>query len=183
MAVGLVAGTFEAIGWAGLATPRPLARQRPFVVNASDRGSAELRRVDWHMLKPAFFYFALTFAVGFALGSVRMLVLAPRFGEVGAVLIESPFMLVASFLIARLVLRRFAPTAGAGRRLLIGLLAFAMLLTTELLMSWLRGIGPGEFVASLFKTAGAIGLAGQVLFALFPLFIAPRAASPSQGHG
>ncbi len=129
------------------------------------------------MLKPAVLYFALTFAVGFVLGAVRMLIVVPRVGEVAAVLIECPFILVASFLIARWVLRRFAPDAGAGRRLAIGLLAFAMLLSTELLMSWVRGIWPREFVASLFKTAGAIGLAGQVLFALVPLFIRPRAAA------
>ncbi|MBX9737206.1 MAG: hypothetical protein K2X32_09800 [Phycisphaerales bacterium] len=127
------------------------------------------------MLKPALLYFALTFAVGFVLGSIRTLLLVPRVGEVAAVLIEAPFILLASFLIARWVLGRFAPDAGAARRLLIGLLAFTMLLSTELLMSWLRGIGPGEFVASLFKTAGAIGLAGQVLFAVIPLCIGRRA--------
>jgi len=127
------------------------------------------------MLKPATLYFALTFAAGFVFGAVRMLVVAPRVGEVAAVLIECPFILFTSFLIARWVLGRCAPRAGAGRRLLIGLIAFAMLMSTELLMSWLRGIGPRDFVASLFKTAGAIGLAGQVVFALIPLFIGPRA--------
>jgi hypothetical protein len=127
------------------------------------------------MLKPALLYFALTFAVGFVLGSIREPFLVPRVGEVAAVLIEVPFILLASFFIALWVLGRFAPDAGAARRLLIGLLAFTMLLSTELLMSWLRGIGPGEFVASLFKTAGAIGLAGQVLFAIIPLFIGRRA--------
>jgi hypothetical protein len=128
------------------------------------------------MLKPAFLYFALTFAAGFVFGSFRMLVLAPRVGEVAAVLIEGPFILGASFFIARQVLRRFAPTARAGRRLSIGLLALVMLLGTELLMSWIRGISPQEFVGSWFKTAGAVGLGGQVLFAFIPLFITPRAS-------
>ncbi len=127
------------------------------------------------MLKPALLYFALTFAVGFVLGSIRVPLLVPRVGEVAAVLIEAPFILLASFLIARWVIGRFAPDAGAARRLLIGVLAFAMLLSTEVLMSWLRGIAPREFVASLFKTAGAIGLACQVLFAIMPLCIGRRA--------
>lgn len=131
------------------------------------------------MFKPALLYFVLTFAAGFVLGTLRVLIVVPRVGEVVAVLIESPFILLASFLIARWVLRRFAPSAGAGRRLWIGLLAFAMLLITEMVMSWLRGIGTWEFVASMFTTAGAIGLAGQVIFALFPLFIGPRAPTSS----
>jgi len=133
------------------------------------------------MLKPALLYFAITFAVGFVFGSIRMLLLAPRVGEVAAVLIEGPFSLFASFLVARWVLKRFAPTAGVGRRLSIGLLAFAMLMSAELLMSCLRGIGPKEFLESSCKTAGAIGLAGQVLFGLFPLFIGP-VAGPVAPH-
>ncbi len=123
------------------------------------------------MLKPAVLYFALTYAAGFAFGSVRMLILAPRLGEVAAVLIECPLILGASFLIARWVLRRFAPAAGTGRRFLIGLIAFALLIGAELLLSRLRGISTREFAASWFKPAGAIGLAGQVVFALIPLFI------------
>ncbi len=131
------------------------------------------------MLTAALLYFALTFAAGFVFGSFRLLLLAPGVGDVAAVLIESPFILLASFLIARWVLGRFAPTAGAGRRFLIGVLAFALLMGTEVLMSWLRRIGPQEFVASLFTTAGAIGLAGQVLFALIPTFIRPRVPTHS----
>lgn len=130
--------------------------------------------VDCHMLKPALLYFALTFAVGFLLGSFRMLILVPRVGEVAAVLIECPIILLASFFIARWVLRRFSPHATAVHRLLIGLLAFAMLMSTELLMSSLRGISPQEFASALLKAPGAIGLAGQTLFALMPLFIGTR---------
>ncbi len=127
------------------------------------------------MFKPACLYFALTFAVGFALGVVRTLLVAPRIGEVGAVLIEVPFILFVSFFIARWVLARYAPTAGAPRRLAIGLLAFVMLLSTEMLMSWMMGAWPRDFITSLVTTAGAIGLASQVMFAFIPLFIRPRA--------
>lgn len=130
------------------------------------------------MLKPALLYFALTFATGFVLGSIRVLLVAPRTGEVAAVLIECPFILLASFLIARSVLSRFAPTAEAGRRLMIGLLAFAMLMTAEMTMAWLRGTPLRDFLAALSKPAGAIGLTAQALFAFIPLFIKPR--SPTQ---
>jgi len=130
------------------------------------------------MLKPALLYFALTFGAGFVFGAFRMFVLVPRVGEVAAVLIECPFILLVSFLVARWVLRRFAPDARAGRRFLMGLIAFAMLMGAELLMSWLQGISPPQFAASLLRTAGAIGLAGQMLFALIPLFI--RASHPGR---
>lgn len=125
------------------------------------------------MLKPALLYFALTFAAGFMLGALRMFLIAPRIGAVAAVLIECPFILLASYFIARRILGHFAPNAVASRRLLMGLIAFAMLMTAELLMSWAQGISPQEFSNSLFKTAGAIGLAGQILFAFIPLLIRP----------
>jgi hypothetical protein len=126
------------------------------------------------MLKAALFYFALTFAVGFCLGVLRTLLVAPRVGEVNAVLIEAPFILSASFLTARWVLGRLHPPACAWRRLAIGLLAFAMLMFAELLMSWILGNSTRDFVDSLLKPAGLIGLAGQVIFALIPLFITRR---------
>jgi hypothetical protein len=126
------------------------------------------------MFKPAFLYFALTFAVGFILGAFRMMVVVPRVGEVVAVLIECPLILLASFFIARWVVARYAANAGAGRRLSIGLIAFALLMCAEFLMSVARGISPREYADSLFRTAGAIGLAGQIGFALIPLIVEPK---------
>jgi hypothetical protein len=130
--------------------------------------------VDCPMLKPALLYFAITFAAGFILGTIRTLIVAPRLGEVAAVLIECPFMLLASFLVARWVLEHCAHDANASRRLLIGLLAFAMLMCAELLMAWVFNRSPREYGASLLTTAGAIGLAAQSVFAIIPAFIRPR---------
>jgi hypothetical protein len=126
------------------------------------------------MLRPAFLYFALAFAAGFLLAIPRILVLTPRVGEVIAVLIECPIILLISFLLARWVIHRFAPRAAPARRLAIGLIAFALLITAELLLSWARGTTPREFAAGLLLPARAIGLAAQVLFALFPLLVRPR---------
>jgi hypothetical protein len=130
------------------------------------------------MFKPALVYFVLTFAAGFVFGTFRTLILAPHVGEVAAVLIECPFILSASFLIARWVLRHHAPGATAGRRLVIGLVAFAMLMVAELMMALIGGVGPQEYAASLSRAAGAIGLGAQTLFAFIPLFIRPRADAP-----
>ncbi len=131
------------------------------------------------MLRPAALYFALVFAAGFLLAIPRILVLTPRVGEVIAVLIECPIILLISFLLAHWVVRRFAPRAGPAQRLAIGLIAFALLITTEVLVSWVRGTAPTEFAATLLLPARAIGLAAQVLFAFFPLLVRPRPHAPS----
>ena len=129
---------------------------------------------DLSVLKPAVIYVAVTFVAGFALGALRVLVVAPRVGELAAVGIEVPFMLLASFLVARWVLRRFAPGASHGRRLAIGAIAFALLMGMEMALSAPRGIGPHEFVASLMTPQGTVGLAAQCLFGLMPLLAGAR---------
>ena len=42
-------------------------------------------------------YFALVFLLGFAFGLLRVLVLAPKYGEVAAVLIEVPIVLALAW--------------------------------------------------------------------------------------
>jgi hypothetical protein len=53
------------------------------------------------MVSAALRYFGLIFALGFLLGTVRTLLLAPATGATAAVLIELPVMLGASWLAAR----------------------------------------------------------------------------------
>ena len=53
------------------------------------------------MIAAALRYFGIIFALGFVLGTIRTLWLAPIVGTVGAVLIELPIMLIASWLVAR----------------------------------------------------------------------------------
>jgi hypothetical protein len=124
-------------------------------------------------LKLAALYFAITFAVGFVLGPLRIFVLTPRVGPVIAVLIEAPFMLSAAYFIARWVLRRFAPAAPTYQRLSFGIIAFGMLLTAECLLALTMGIRPVAFLHSLATPAGAIGLASQIVFAFIPALIRP----------
>ncbi len=123
------------------------------------------------MLKPAFTAFAIAFAAGFVLAPLRILVLSPRIGEVAAVLCELPIILTASYFIWRWVIRRFERHATPGRRLAIGFTALAMLLLAEFTLSLLLGNAPREFIAKLQTPAGALGLAGQVVFALIPLVL------------
>ncbi|MFZ4575055.1 MAG: hypothetical protein ACOYN0_11695 [Phycisphaerales bacterium] len=126
------------------------------------------------MLKPASLYFGLTFAAGFVLGAIRTLLVVAWVGELGAVLIECPLILLASFLVGRWVLGRFARNAGARRRLWIGVLAFVMLQCAELTMTLLLGGTARGFFAAFLKPAGIVGLAAQLLFAFIPLMIRLR---------
>ncbi|TIX75996.1 MAG: hypothetical protein E5V21_21505, partial [Mesorhizobium sp.] len=50
-------------------------------------------------------YFASVFAVGFALGTIRMLVLVPQLDELGAVAVELPVILTAAWIICGWLLR------------------------------------------------------------------------------
>ena len=59
-------------------------------------------------------YWAAVFALGFVLGTIRVLWLAPLIGLLPATALELPFMLAASWLVAGLVIARFG-WRGAGR--------------------------------------------------------------------
>ncbi len=115
-------------------------------------------------------YFAIVFAVGFALGTIRVLGLAPATGETVAVLIEGPFILGASWLACGFVIRRFIIPPDTSSRLIMGAAALGLLLGAETLLG-VFGFGQtlADVIARYATLAGALGLAGQVLFGLFPL--------------
>jgi hypothetical protein len=123
-------------------------------------------------------YFALVFALGFALGTVRVLWLAPMGGEIAAVLAELPVMLAASYFAARWLTRRFhinsAQSAG-----LMGGIAFALMMLAEASLALtLPGTGAGtgiaEWFAALFTVPGIYGLADQIGFGVMPLLVRPE---------
>ena len=120
------------------------------------------------MLRAAIAYWAVVFALGFVLGTVRTLWLAPAIGLVPATLAELPVMLAASWWASGLLVRRFAiATAGAG--LVMGGLAFALLMAAECALAvGLIGQTPGEWLGGLGQPHALLGLAGQVVFALMP---------------
>lgn len=59
------------------------------------------------VLKASFAYFGLIFALGFAVGTVRVLADVPSLGETGAVVLELPIMLAASWLVCGWLIGRF----------------------------------------------------------------------------
>lgn len=116
-------------------------------------------------------YWAAVFALGFVLGTVRTLWLAPLMGHMAAVLAELPVMLAAAWLCARAILAR-RPLAERGAALAMGAIAFVLLLGAELLLGiFAFGLTPEGWLRSLGEPAGLLGLAGQIGFALIPAWI------------
>lgn len=124
----------------------------------------------WAALRAGFVYFAVVFAIGFLLGVIRALVVAPRFGETGGVLIELPIMILASWFICERVLDRLCVPATWRSRMVMGATAFGLLIVAELAVSVL---GFGRSISDHFETyrtwSARLGPAAQLAFAAMPL--------------
>jgi hypothetical protein len=117
----------------------------------------------------AVLYFAIVFAVGFALGTLRVVALAPRLGELAAVAVEVPAMLLASWLASAWLVRRLRVPRTTVARLAMGGLALALLLAAE----WVLGLvlferGAAQQLAAWTTPPGLVGLAAQLAFGLVP---------------
>lgn len=124
----------------------------------------------FNSIRAGFFYFATVFGLGFILGTIRVLVLIPRLGELISTLIELPVILSAAWFICRQLTARFQVPQEWSARLRMGVSAFVLLMGTDLALSvWLFGnTVTGHFERYRLRP-NAIGLAGQVVFLLFPL--------------
>jgi hypothetical protein len=121
--------------------------------------------------KAALAYWGMIFVLGFVLGTVRVLVLEPALGPLAATLFELPVMLLASWFAANWLVRRFA-ISGTIPALAMGAIAFALLMASELaLAALLPGNSPSQWLARMATLPAALGLAGQVGFALMPWLV------------
>jgi len=111
-------------------------------------------------------YFGIVFAAAVGLGVLRVLVLAPALGPLAAVAVEVPVVLALSWAVAGRVLRRW-PLRMRGRRATGGG-AFALLMAAEAGLALLSGQTLAQFAAAMATPAGALGLAGQIGFAILP---------------
>jgi hypothetical protein len=113
-------------------------------------------------------YFAAMFGLGFLLGVVRTLVLEPRLGPAGAVLVEAVPMLAAMWVVAPWAARVFSLPRDAATRLGMGLVGLVLLVAAETVLdALLRG---RVMWAERFHTPeGWIGLALLLAFALMPV--------------
>ncbi len=121
-------------------------------------------------LRAGLAYAAVMFAIGFVLGTFRILIVVPRLGPLAAALMELPVMLALSWLICGRLIARFGVPVRPDVRLVMGAAAFAALMAFE----WIMGMtlfreSGAQILASYGTAAGAIGLAGQLAFAAMPL--------------
>lgn len=115
-------------------------------------------------------YFALMFAIGFVLGTARVLLIAPQVGEWGAAAIELPIMLAISWFVCAWLIRRLAVPARVGARIAMGVVAFALLMVAEVMLGITLFARTLEAqIAAMIVGPGLAGLAGQLAFAAFPL--------------
>jgi hypothetical protein len=119
-------------------------------------------------------YFGLVFAAGFALGTLRVVLLQPRLGPDASRLLELPFMVAISFMAARLIMHR-AGAVGRMDALTLGLLAFVLLLLAEILIGgWLFRLPYSALLADAMTPIGFLNLLAQSLLIVFPVLVAGR---------
>jgi hypothetical protein len=109
------------------------------------------------------------FVFAFAVGTIRVTLVAPRLGPLLAVLLEAPIVLAVSWRVSRWCIRRFNVSCDPRARVLMGTVAFAVLMSLELGVSVLAfGESFEHYLARYATLPGSIGLAMQGVFATFP---------------
>jgi hypothetical protein len=121
-------------------------------------------------VKAGLLYFAGVFALGFLFGGIRLMLLIPLVGELLAVLIEIPLLLGFAWVLCARAIAKLAIPSRLAERLVMGTTAFILLQLAELMLALVYfGVTPADYVRGFASAAGLAGLAGQLLFALFPL--------------
>jgi hypothetical protein len=113
-------------------------------------------------------YFLVLFGLGFLLGPVRILVLEPRLGPVGAILLEAIPMLAAMVLVAPWAARLLEVPPLPVPRLAMGVAGLILLVLAETALDALLR-GRVLWAERIATTDGRIGLLLLLAFALMPL--------------
>ena len=123
------------------------------------------------VFKASIIYFGLVFAAGFSLGVVRTIWIAPLIGERTAEIVETPVMIVLSFLAARFVVGRMKAPSLA-HRLEVGGLALLLLVLCEVgVVVLIRQQSLAEYVANRDPVAGVVYLVALAVFAAAPALV------------
>ena len=128
-------------------------------------GSIDWRAASWAGIA----YTVGVFAFAFAVGTIRVTLVAPRLGTLLAVVLEAPIVLAVSWRVSLWCTRRFNVSRDSRARILMGAVAFSVLMLLELGFSVLVfGETVDHYFAKYASTPGVIGLAMQVCFATLP---------------
>ncbi len=124
-------------------------------------------------VKAGALYFAVVFAAGSVLGTIRVLWLVRIVGMRAAELTEAPIMLIVTIVAARWVSRRVAVSARWPHRLAVGAVTLALMLAAELaVVLLLQGLTIREYLAARDPVAGTVYLVSLALFVLMPVLVA-----------
>lgn len=120
-------------------------------------------------------FFLALFALGFVLGTIRVVFVAPRFGQLAATFAEVPLMVIAAFFACRWAVRHWQVPRTVAIRWAMVLWFLALLFTFETLLgAALFGRTGADQWAALATPAGLLGVSAQIISALFPVFIGRR---------
>jgi hypothetical protein len=118
-------------------------------------------------------YFLALFALGFVLGIVRVLFIAPHFGAFLATLAEVPVVLSAAYFTCRWTIRRWYVPPPRSIRWPMAIWFLLLLFLFETLFgALLFGSTMVDQWATLKTPAGVVGLSAQLIAALLPVFVA-----------
>lgn len=118
------------------------------------------------MIRLAAIYFAIVFAAGFVLGTLRVMFLVPALGTRYAELIEIPWMLLVVWLAGRWIGRQ---TKSRDQAVRVGVLALAMLLGAEVgLGVLLLGKSPVQALFEKDPISGTAYYLSLLVFAVMP---------------
>lgn len=127
------------------------------------------------VLQAAALYFLLVFCAGFALGTVRVLLLVPLLGERTAELLEMPLMLGVIVAAARWTVRQRLADHRLASALSVGFIAMGLVLSADLVVGMcLRGMSAVEVFFDRDLVSGAAYYASLLLFAVMPAILARR---------
>ncbi|MDX1925211.1 MAG: hypothetical protein SFV81_01755 [Pirellulaceae bacterium] len=121
------------------------------------------------MTRLALTYFAILFAIGFVLGTLRVMLLVPSLGPRNAELLEIPVMLVAIFFVGRWIARH---CQGRKQAVGVGCMALALLLSAEVMLAAiLFRKSPMEALLDKDPVSGAAYYVSLLLFAIMPAWM------------
>ena len=124
------------------------------------------------IVKAGSLYFTLVFAVGFVLGTIRTLWVAPILGARTSELIEAPVMFGVSILAARWVVRKLRLPPERPRRLAFGCVALGLMLLVEFtFVLWIRGLTLREYFAARDPISGGVYFLTLAAFSVIPAFV------------
>jgi hypothetical protein len=120
-------------------------------------------------------YFLALFSLGFVLGTIRVIFVAPRSGTLAATIAEVPIMLIVAFWACRWSIRRWHVSGAITTRMAMAIWFLVLLFVFETALgSALFGRTMTEQWEVLTTSAGLIGLAAQVIAALLPTMVGRR---------